>query len=94
MSDMTVNRSGPGNMTPRAELPPDGVTHLVDGFIRDKWIAPENREQEIAAIYRGQRDALLQEMAAIRMAQERRAYAAGWVDRMLDWQTALGGRDG
>ena len=51
---MTVNKSGPTNRSPLRPWTPCAVTSLVDDLIKDKWIAPEDRFQEIAHIYKGQ----------------------------------------
>jgi hypothetical protein len=51
---MTVNKSGPANRSPLRQWTPCAVTTLVDDLIKDKWIAPEDRFQEIAQIYKGQ----------------------------------------
>jgi len=51
---MTVNKSGPTNRSPLRPWTPCSVTSLVDDLIKDKWIAPEDRFQEIAQIYKGQ----------------------------------------
>jgi len=51
---MTVNKSGPTNRSPLRPWTPCAVTSLVDDLIKDKWIAPEDRFQEIAQIYKGQ----------------------------------------
>jgi len=51
---MTVNKSGPANRCPLRPWTSCAVTSLVDDLIKDKWIAPEDRFQEIAHIYKGQ----------------------------------------
>ena len=51
---MTVNKSGPANRSPLRPWTPCAVTSLVDDLIKDKWVAPEDRFQEIAQIYKGQ----------------------------------------
>lgn len=51
---MTVNKSGPANRSPLKPWTSCAVTSLVDDMIKDKWIAPEDRFQEIAQIYKGQ----------------------------------------
>ena len=51
---MTANKSGPANRSPLRPWTPCAVTSLVDDLIKDKWIAPEDRFQEIAQIYKGQ----------------------------------------
>ena len=51
---MTVNKSGPTNRSPLRPWTPCAVTSLVDDLIKDNWIAPEDRFQEIAQIYKGQ----------------------------------------
>jgi hypothetical protein len=51
---MTVNKSGPTNRSPLRPWTSCAVTILVDDLIKDKWIAPEDRFQEIAQIYKGQ----------------------------------------
>ena len=55
---MTVNKSGPANRLPLKPWTSCAVTSLVDDMIKDKWIAPEDRFQEIAQIYKGQTQTL------------------------------------
>jgi hypothetical protein len=81
---MTINTGGPANRCPPAVLHRDSVTDLIDGFIRDGWIDAENRVVEIAAIYKGQRDAAHRDIKNIEEAYSRARYSQGWVDRYLD----------
>jgi len=73
--EMTVNKSGPANRSPLKSWTPCGVTSLVDDLIKDNWIAPEDRFQEIAQIYKGQtqhlRNDVLRLQEKVRRLQEK-----------------------
>lgn len=72
---MTVNKSGPANRLPLKYWTSCGVTSLVDDLIKDNWIAPEDRFQEIAQIYKGQtqhlRNDVLRLQEKVRRLQEK-----------------------
>jgi hypothetical protein len=64
---MTVNKSGPTNRSPLRPWTSCAVTILVDDLIKDKWIAPEDRFQEIAQIYKGQTQQLERVVRRLRL---------------------------
>jgi hypothetical protein len=64
---MTVNKSGPTNRSPLRPWTSCSVTILVDDLIKDKWIAPEDRFQEIAQIYKGQTQQLERVVRRLRL---------------------------
>jgi len=72
---MTANTSGPANRLPLKYWTSCGVTSLVDDLIKDNWIAPEDRFQEIAQIYKGQtqhlRNDVLRLQEKVRRLQEK-----------------------
>ena len=72
---MTVNKSGPANRSPLQPWISCAVTSLVDDLIKDNWIAPEDRFQEIAQIYKGQtqqlRNDVLRLQEKVRRLQEK-----------------------
>jgi hypothetical protein len=82
--DTTVNASGEGNMLPRSVLKPDGLTALIDGFIADGWVRPEDRENEIAWLLQGNLAARERDLRLLVFAREAEVYAACWVERWLD----------
>jgi hypothetical protein len=84
-TDRTVNTSGPSNMTPLAPVKPCAIQELVDEFVRDKWIAPENRDREVIAIYQGQLRAAHRDVAEMRGRRDRETYSASWVGRFADF---------
>lgn len=73
MSDSSTKNS---THMPRGELVPDGVTSLIDEWIKEGWIAPENRLEEIAVMYKKQRDANWRQLLKERewQREEREAY--------------------
>ena len=83
MDNGTINVSGPGNMMPKTVWRPCGVSDLIDGFIRDGWIAPEDKWIEVANIYRGQSEAHWRHIIDMRDRVERKAYADAWVSRWI-----------
>lgn len=85
MIDTTRNTGGPDLMLPCPPIKPDGVTALVDDFIRDGWVRPEDRIPHIMEIYRCQRDAHWRAILAAGAHRERAAYAEGWTERVLDY---------
>lgn len=88
--DYTVNAVGPENATKPMTIWPDATTELVDGFIRDGWILPENRNQELAGLYQGQMRSAQRQLREVFLAAEEKRYAAGWVFRILDYMTEGG----
>lgn len=82
--DYTVNAVGPSNETPVSTLKVDGTTLLVDSFVRDGWIAPENRLAEIAALQQSNKARVEQELREVRDSADRAAYAKAWVARWLN----------
>lgn len=82
--DRTVNASGTGNMMPRSVLKSDGLTALIDGFIADGWVRPEDRENKIAWLLQGNLAARERDLDLLVRARDAEAYAAGWVDRWLE----------
>lgn len=48
--DRTVNAVGPENCLPVSTPKKCGTVHLIDGFVRDGWVLPENRDTEIIAL--------------------------------------------
>ena len=52
-SDHTINQSGPTNQILLSTWSGGWVERLVDSFIKDNWIQPEHRMQEISYLYRG-----------------------------------------
>lgn len=79
----TINVSGPDNRPPRIVWKPCAVSDLIDGFIRDGWIAAEDKWIEIAYIYKGQLEAKGRDLTDLRARLEAQAYAASWVSRWL-----------
>lgn len=66
----TINVSGPSNMTPRIQWRPCFTSNLIDEFIRDGWIRPEDKWLEVANIYRGQSEAHWRTIMDMRRARE------------------------
>ena len=66
LTNRTKNNSGPSNMTPLSTWSPGWVENIVDNFIEDGWILPENRMQEIAYIYKGNCQSLLRDLNRLR----------------------------
>jgi hypothetical protein len=83
--DYTVNAVGPENATPVTPLKPDWIADMVDGFIRDGWILPENRMAEIAAMQQGNRLAVSADLFAMQKRLDYAVYAGAWVSRVLDY---------
>lgn len=86
--DRTVNAVGPENATPVTPLKPDWISNMVDGFIRDGWILPENRIAEIAALQQGNRLAVSADLFALQKMLDCSAYADDWASRVLDYMGA------
>jgi hypothetical protein len=84
MMDRTVNTSGPNNRPPALPIAVCANTILVDGLIKDKWIDPDLRDQEIIALYQGQMKALSRQLYESQKSNERRIYANNWVARWLE----------
>lgn len=86
--DTTKNRSGVGNMMPLSTPKPCGTQNLVDGFIKDGWLPPESRSNEIISLYQNQMAALHREKCAIIDEMVRQYYSTHWVDYFLHyWAT-------
>lgn len=60
------------------------MSALIDGCIRDGWIAPEDKWIEVAKIYRGQASANRALHIRLRDQLEAADYAQSWVDRWLE----------
>ena len=89
MMDRTVNTSGPNNRPPALPIAVCANTILVDGLIKDKWIDPVIRDQEIIALYQGQMKSLHRQIHEARKRDEYRSYASNWVARWLEDTEAL-----
>ena len=89
MMDRTVNTSGPNNRPPALPIARCANAILVDGLIKDKWIDPDIRDQEIIALYQGQMKSLHRQIHEARKRDEYRSYASNWVARWLDDTEAL-----
>jgi len=83
--DHTVNRSGPLNRTPLGIVRPCATQELIDGFVRDKWVAAENRDHEVIAIYQGQLRAVRREKARLQDMRDRESYGSQWVNIFRDF---------
>ena len=83
--DRSVNAVGPENATPVTPLKPDWIADMVDGFIRDGWILPENRMAEIAAMQQGNRLAVSADLSALQRRLDHEAYADAWASRLMDY---------
>ena len=81
---MTKNLSGPTNMSPMHPWAPCAVSILIDEFIADKWIAPENRWKEISTIYKGQATVFRKDYIQTLDRIDAQAYAEGWVSRWIE----------
>jgi len=77
---MTVNKSGPSNRSPLRPWTPCAVTSLVDDLIKDKWVAPEDKFQEIAQIYKGQTQQLERVVRRLSSKIAKMEYADGHTD--------------
>jgi hypothetical protein len=71
-------------MLGRSVLKPDFTTVLVDEFIADGWVRPEDRENEIAWLLQGNLIATKREFARFRECLDRRRYASGWIARWIE----------
>ena len=94
--DGTLNVVGEANMPAPFVPAHDGVSALVDSLIRDGWIEPENRSNEIITILQGnvaaahrntvamreQRDALLDMILSMRNE------AGSWTERYTEYMEA------
>lgn len=83
-ADDTINTSGPENRCPKVEWSPCAVSALIDGFIQDKWIAPDDKWLEVAHIYRGQANANWSKYLRLRDRIEAGSYADSWIYRWLE----------
>jgi hypothetical protein len=85
LGDYTVNAVGPENATKPFPVVKDATTELVDGFIRDGWVLPENRDAELAGLYQLQMRAVSRELQSLRLAIDRQHYASAWVGRVVEY---------
>ncbi|MGL4406692.1 MAG: hypothetical protein ACRCT6_13095 [Notoacmeibacter sp.] len=81
---MTKNLSGPENRPPLLPLKHCGNFALVDDFIKDGWVDPAKREQEVISLYQGQIAAERREHLVWRDRIEAKVYADSWIERWLE----------
>lgn len=86
--DYTVNAVGPENATSPMPIWPDATTALVNDLIRDGWVLPENRFEELAALYQAQMRNAHRQIQDTQRAAERKQYADEWVHRVIDYMMA------
>ena len=84
--DSTANQSGPGNRPPPLQYRRGFNESLIDGFVKDGWVDPDLRWQEVCALYQGQLAAERRAALDIQRRIEAKAYAADWVCRFLEYQ--------
>jgi len=78
--DRTVNAVGPENCLPVSEIKEDGTVRLIDSFVRDGWVLPENRDAEIIAA--------LQKLRVVEGRQYRKA-----MDKIILLETKLAAKE-
>ena len=82
----TINQSGPANRPPPLQYRAGFNESLIDGFIKDGWVDPDLRWQEVCALYQGQ-IAAERRVNSDRLSRiEAEAYAADWVNRLLEYE--------
>jgi hypothetical protein len=89
VTDHTKNRSGPANRTQPLTLRKCSNQALIDGMIADGWIAQEDRDREVIALYQGQAAAENRKQMDRYERRQQEAYRAGWIERWIKSQEEM-----
>jgi hypothetical protein len=82
--DRTKNMSGPKNRPPLLPLSRCANQILIDEFVADGWIATEDRDREVIALYQGQAAAKNRSQFDQNERRDQADYSAKWINRWLD----------